>query len=267
MEELSQAVDSLSGYGGVILHSLYFLLTGILIIVALQYLAVKYLYPRMNRPRIMKVFFGSLYFMVLVLAVLLALKDLGYNIEGIGPIAVFIVLVGAVISFFLLPFFPSLPFKIGDWVEANNVFGMVETITPFHTRLNTPDGKTVFIPNTVVFYAKIINFTATPSRRVTLRAWFSHNADMKCANELLLEVMNGNEKVLDDPAPAVLAIDLTADRIELNGYCWTPNEYWRLVRSQLYQALVERLQQDDDFGMALTKQEVLLDQKELPGSG
>jgi hypothetical protein len=84
---------------------------------------------------------------VLIASVLLVLGHLGFDISVIAPAALLIVMVVAVMIFFIGPMLPNLPLKIGNMVEIDGVLGKVKSISPLFTHVQTFDGKTVFIPN------------------------------------------------------------------------------------------------------------------------
>lgn len=55
---------------------------------------------------------------MLVVTALIALKRAGFDTAGFGQIAVLLVLFGAVLVYFLLPFLPKLPFIPGHMIET-----------------------------------------------------------------------------------------------------------------------------------------------------
>ena len=134
--EVVQAVDQLSHYGWLIGKTLIVLICGLVLVSLVHSIAARFLYPRLQNRRLLKVVFGSLYVMTLVVASLLAIEQLGFETNRLAKIAIIIVLVGSVIAFFLAPFFPRLPFKLGHMVEIDGVMGTVEAISTFHTTIN-----------------------------------------------------------------------------------------------------------------------------------
>jgi small conductance mechanosensitive channel len=82
---------------------------------------------------------------------------------GAKPVNVFrflsiITLAVVGLMFFLRPFLPPLPFKVGNTVKAGDLLGKVETITFLNTRLRTFDGKTFFVPNRKILDDIVINY-------------------------------------------------------------------------------------------------------------
>ena len=135
IEETVKIFDQVSEYGSLITDSLYFIIVGILAIFILHKIASKFLYPYLNSTRLIKVAFGTLYVLILVVAVLMTLKGLGFDVKVMGKITILFVLVGAVVSFFLVPFLPRLPFKIVTWLKLMACWGLLivypHTIQPY----------------------------------------------------------------------------------------------------------------------------------------
>lgn len=66
MNNTNEIVSQLSGYGSLIVNSLYFMLAGMLVIFLLYKIAHRYLYVRIKGKRLVTVIFGTLYALVFV---------------------------------------------------------------------------------------------------------------------------------------------------------------------------------------------------------
>jgi small conductance mechanosensitive channel len=127
---------------------------------------------------------------------------------------------GALIMFFR-------PFKVGDLIEAQGIFGEVQEIQIFNTRLLTPSNKTAFIPNGALSNGNIVNFSRAGKFRVDLTIGISYNADIDQAKAILLDVMTKDPNVLTDPAPMVRVSELADSSVNLAVRPWTtPATYW-----------------------------------------
>ena len=62
----------------------------------------------------------------------------------------------------------SKPFVVGDYVEIDNVGGTVSTVGLVYSMLVTPENKEIYIPNSQVSSAKVINYTHLGRRRMEL---------------------------------------------------------------------------------------------------
>jgi small conductance mechanosensitive channel len=112
------------------------------------------------------------------------------------------------------------PFRIGDSIEAQGVVGTVDNIMIFHTVLRTGDNKTVIVPNGILSNGIITNTNRQPTRKVVFDIGVDHDADLKKALEVLLE-MADEPRVLQDPAPQAVVSALGDNAITLSLRVWT----------------------------------------------
>ncbi len=262
MTGTEEIVSQLSGYGSLIINSLYFMISGMLVIFVLYKFANlflnRFLILNSKGKRLKMVIFGTLYMLVFVITALLVLKRLGYDVSAVGQLAILIVLIGAVVAFLLVPFLPKLPFVIGNMVEINGVLGIVDSISAYYSHLRTLDGKIVYIPNALVMASRIVNYHQTPNRRVELKLSVGVDCDLALCKKFLFEIMSADDRVLSDPAPAVFVLDANAAGVEMVGFCWVSNDDWFPTRSDLWLLVVDKFQNDPAVNLSLDKQEVLL---------
>jgi len=262
MGEVDEIVSQLSGYGSLILNSLYFLLGGMLVIFVLYKFANlflnRFLTLQAKGKRLKMVIFGTLYVLVFIITALLVLKRLGYDVAAVGQLAILIVLIGSVVAFFIVPFLPKLPFVIGNMVEISGVLGIVDSISTFHTTLRTLDGNIVYIPNALLMASRIVNYHQTPNRRIELKLSVGVDCDLDLCKRFLFEIMSADERVQVDPVPMVYVLDANAAGVEMVGFCWVSNDNWFLTRSDLWLLVVDKFQNDPAVNLSLDKQEVLL---------
>lgn len=121
----------------------------------------------------------------------------------------------------------SHPFNIGDIIEVSGVAGSVEEITLNYTKLLTPDGQTVMMPNKALADSQVTNYSKLGRRRVVQVVTASYNAPtetVKAACQQALEMTSG---ILQDPAPAVYLSNYKESSIEYKIFCWsTVDAYW-----------------------------------------
>jgi small conductance mechanosensitive channel len=257
IQETIEIVDQVSEYGNLIGSSLYLILGGMLVIFILHKLASKLLYPFLENRRLIKVIFGTLYVLILVIVTLIALRAVGLDVAVIGKIAILTVLTGAVVAFFLVPFFPRLPFKIGHMIESNDVLGIVDNISTFHTTIRKFDGTMAFIPNPVVMATKILNYHDLPERRIDINLSVNTDCDLRAAKALILRTMNEDERVLQSPAsPVAFIINAAASGTDITAFCWVANADWFAVRSDIWLNIVDAIAEDNRVTMSLPQQEV-----------
>lgn len=112
------------------------------------------------------------------------------------------------------------PFRIGDSIEAQGVIGTVDNIMIFHTVLRTGDNKTVIVPNGILSNGIITNTNRQPTRKVVFDIGVDHDADLKKALSVLLE-MADDPRVLQDPEPQAVVATLGESAITLSLRVWT----------------------------------------------
>jgi small conductance mechanosensitive channel len=81
------------------------------------------------------------------------------------------------------------PFKVGDLVETNSVFGTVQQITLRTTDLRTLDGKQITIPNKLIYQNKLTNHSFSGERRVDLLCGISYGEDLEKVRRVSLEAI------------------------------------------------------------------------------
>jgi small-conductance mechanosensitive channel len=116
------------------------------------------------------------------------------------------------------------PFEIGDAVEAADHSGTVLSVTTRDTVLKTWDGETVILPNLEVFSKPIINYSALPHRRRTVRIGLGYEEDIEWASEVFLAALGSVDGVLAEPAPTVHAMDLGDSALGLDARFWVNQE-------------------------------------------
>jgi small conductance mechanosensitive channel len=160
---------------------------------------------------------------LIVLVLSVALHFLGMRDIVIRRLLIAVTLVVIAFMVLLKPYIPNLPFKIGNTVEIGGILGKVEAITFTYTRLKTFDGKTLFVPNQMLFKSVINNYHFTPTRRVRVKVTIGYKDDLVKAKEVIKQLMTDDERVLKKPAPAVSVIDLGDNGVELSARCWVNN--------------------------------------------
>ncbi|MBC8328801.1 MAG: mechanosensitive ion channel [Planctomycetes bacterium] len=142
---------------------------------------------------------------------------------------------GNLASGVMLMFFQ--PFKTGDFVEAGGTSGVVEEIMVFSTRMRTPDNKRIIVPNGQITGGNIINYSANNTRRVDLTFGISYGDSMKKAKGILERLVKEDERVLKDPAPAIVIGALADSSVNILCRPWVKTaDYWAVYWDLLEKA-------------------------------
>ena len=119
------------------------------------------------------------------------------------------------------------PFKLGDFVDAGGVMGIVEKITVFNTIMRTGDNREIIVPNAHIYGGVITNFSARATRRIDLVIGVGYGDDLKKARQLMMDVMDKDERILKDPAVTVGLDELGDSSVNFVVRPWVKAEdYW-----------------------------------------
>ncbi len=143
----------------------------------------------------------------LVIALLLILDNSGYNVAGllaglgIGGLAVALAAKETLANLFgSFAVLMDQPFQVGDFIRQGDVEGTVEKIGLRSTRVRTPDGFLVSIPNQNVTMADVVNISARPTRRqiFTIGLVYDMTADqMREAVAMIRDIIKAHPQTAD----------------------------------------------------------------------
>lgn len=119
------------------------------------------------------------------------------------------------------------PFKVGDLVEIQGHTGVVKEIQIFNTILETPDGRTIVLPNAPVSTGTIVNKSTKPFRRVDLTVGIGYDDDIDKAREVLKKLADDDKRVLKDPMYDILVSELADSSVNFAFRLWVNSaDYW-----------------------------------------
>ena len=147
------------------------------------------------------------------------------------------------------------PFRLGDQIVVGEIEGNVERIELRATQLRTYDGRVVLVPNAEVFTSRIINNTATPVRRGSVKLFIGYDSDLQQAVTVVGNAAQMAEGVLEEPAASVRVRELGQDDIVIEARFWTDSRRSDFVetRSTVRKAIVAALK---DAGIGLPDPDV-----------
>lgn len=143
------------------------------------------------------------------LAVSLAVQDMLSNVAG-----------GLVLLF-------SKPFSLGDYIENGEVSGTVSEIGLVHTKLDTPGGQRVMLPNSKLVAGQIVNYTVRGVRRADHAITASYDDSAEAVRAACLKAVSRTPYVLPDPAPQVVVTGYGESSVEYHVRFWADaDHYW-----------------------------------------
>lgn len=123
------------------------------------------------------------------------------------------------------------PFKLGDFIETDDLSGEVTEIGLFVTELKSADGIFVVAPNNKIWNSAIINYTRNPIRRVKLIIGIGYDDDIELACEILENMARSDECVLEEPGVQTFVSSLDDSAVTLQLRAWVNRpDYAKVLR-------------------------------------
>ena len=121
------------------------------------------------------------------------------------------------------------PFKVGDWIESNDVSGSVDNITIFYTEISTLDSTKVVLPNGTLANSNIKNFTTNAKRKLCLDFSVSYDSDIDKVKKVLKDVVDKEDMVLKDEEIFIRLTKHDDSALIFTVRVWTENKnFWPL---------------------------------------
>ncbi len=180
-------------------------------------------------------FLGNLVYYVLLAAVVIAtINQLGIQttsllaVLGAAGLAVGLALQGSLSNFAAGVMIVGFrPYRVGDFIEAGGVAGVVEQVQIFTTVMRTGDNKKIIVPNSQIMAGEITNYSANPTRRVDLVAGCGYGDDIDKVRKLLEDICASDERILEDPAPTIAVSELADSSVNFVVRPWVNSaDYW-----------------------------------------
>lgn len=136
------------------------------------------------------------------------------------------------------------PYRVGDYIDAQSVSGTVKSIQIFHTVINTPDNKEVFIPNGSLSSGVITNVNSLDRRRVEWIIGVEYDSDCEAVKEAILFILSQEKRILDDVEPFIALHQLADSSVNFVVRVWTKTpDFWGVyfdVNKQVYNEFNKR---------------------------
>jgi small conductance mechanosensitive channel len=133
------------------------------------------------------------------------------------------------------------PFRVGEYIDAEGISGTVDEIGLFTTHLTTYDGVYVETPNSNLWNRSVINYSRLPTRRLDIPVGIGYGDDIDKALGVLMDMMVKDGRVLKDPEPATMVLELADSSVNLNMRMWCDSsDFWGL-KFDMTKALKQRL--------------------------
>ncbi|WP_367715259.1 mechanosensitive ion channel domain-containing protein [Nitratireductor sp. GISD-1A_MAKvit] len=128
------------------------------------------------------------------------------------------------------------PFRVGEYVEASGISGTIQTIGLFATEMKTVDGLYILAPNSSLWNTSVTNYSRNAQRRNDLVIGIGYNDDIDLAQETMLALAAGDDRILQDPQPATFVSELGDSAVSVTLRYWTNTADWWQTRLDLTKA-------------------------------
>jgi small conductance mechanosensitive channel len=188
---------------------------------------------------------------LLVVVVIAAIGQIGIEttsfiaIFGAAGLAVGLALQGSLSNFaagVLIVLFR--PYRVGDFIEAAGINGVVEQVQILTTVLKTGDNKQIIVPNGQIMDSIITNYSAKDTRRVDMVVGVSYDDDLDKVRDTIRELIAAEDRILDEPACTIAVSALADSSVNFVVRPWvkTP-DYWG-VMFDLTEAIKKRFDKE-----------------------
>jgi len=188
------------------------------------------------------------YYGTLFLSLIVALVILGVPAGAIFSISSALLVVLAValresLSNFAaaIMFLIYQPFRLGEEIETMNRRGIVREMQLFNTVLMQPDRSLAILPNGDIQKEGIINYTRLGISRVDLKFTLKYEADVEKARGVIMEIMTSDSRVLKQPPPAVVIMEMGDNGLEMQARPFVRYEDYDPVQFGFRQLITEGL--------------------------
>ncbi|WP_374846882.1 mechanosensitive ion channel domain-containing protein [Brucella thiophenivorans] len=162
----------------------------------------------------------------LVLAGLVAVSAAGFNLSSLALIAGGLSLgIGFGLQNIVQNFVSGLillaerPFKVGDWVEAGTVSGIVKKISVRATEVETFQKQSIVVPNSTLINGNVGNWTLRNKLgRIDINVQASYTDEPRRVHALLLEIIRAHPSILKNPEPFVAFQSMTDSLMVFDCY-------------------------------------------------
>ena len=214
--------------------------------------ALRKLMQRQEVDKTLETFVCNLVRMALLVVVIIAaISALGIQtasfiaIFGAAGLAVGLALQGSLSNFaagVLIVLFR--PYKVGDFVEAAGIAGVIEQVQILTTILKTGDNKQIIVPNSQIMDSIITNYSANDTRRVDMVVGVSYDDDLDKVRQTLEELVAADDRILDEPACKIAVSELADSSVNFVVRPWVNSaDYWG-VMFDMTEAIKKRFDQD-----------------------
>lgn len=225
---------------------------------------------RRLRPHKAMIVRRILFYFVLILFLISAVQELGFNISALlGATGILTVALGiasqtsmsnVVSGIFIIG---EKPFEIGDTIKVNDMQGEVLSIDFLSVKIRTNNNTMIRIPNEVLIKSAITNVSYFALRRVDLILGISYRESLNVVRKVLLKVANDNPLCLDEPQPYIGVDGFGESTVNVQFYVWGKKGDYNELKSSI-QADIKKAFKENDIEMPFPSRTLYLSGTSAP---
>jgi potassium efflux system protein len=133
------------------------------------------------------------------------------------------------------------PIQVGDTIEISGNTGKVKEIGIRSSRIVTPDGAEIIIPNGDMLSQKLTNWTLNNTHlRVELNIKLADGANLDRAKEIISAILKNNQDIMPAPEPQLLFKNINQSGADLQILFWAFDiNKWTQLKSAMLQKIYE----------------------------
>ena len=143
------------------------------------------------------------------------------------------------------------PFVVGDLVETADITGEVLSVELRATRLRTPDGLSVIIPNKDVFQNPIINYTLTKDRRIEVEVGVAYDSDLEQVRDTVMQALEDIPNRENSRKPECYYVGFGGSSINLVARLWLGKSSQKAYFQSRSEAVISIKKAFDAAGIAI----------------
>ena len=137
------------------------------------------------------------------------------------------------------------PIKEGDFIEFGGRMGTVECISARSTKVKTPAGITMIIPNSFFIEKEVINRSYVEKTQIDIPLTISHDSDIEKVKTILLNLAVENELVLNEYPASVSFAEITELGILVKLWVWVKDpDLVASIRSQINYRILQEFRKE-----------------------
>ncbi|MCP4131895.1 MAG: mechanosensitive ion channel [bacterium] len=116
------------------------------------------------------------------------------------------------------------PIKVGDYVEVEGIYGIIEHINARSTLIKTRENILMIVPNSKFISENVINWSHNDDNvLLKIPIGIAYESDPEQAKRVLLDIAKQSSYVMDTPSPNVLLNQFGNSSVDMVLEVWTSN--------------------------------------------